>query len=329
MYKKLFDCLLLLLLFIITAIIIKNYFQPFLAIVVILILAAPVYNILSKYRVLNKKIAALISIIVVNLTIFVFAVYSGNFILVKIRELLVSVCNSAGTQQFDKNINVLNNINLNDIIKEFKMYYKDIISSDIIRKGAVYTTDSIFSYFVANICAYFILTDKDELAYSIEYFIDKKRLLLIKKNFEDVKKMLKIEITLVIVTTLQIILGFLILEIDNAVFLGILCGILDILPYVGTVLIFLPLIVYKIYTKKYIIAAGLISLYILLQFNRQVMETKFMSTKLKVHPLMILLSLYVGGKIFGIIGLILAPIYVLVVREILFTEALKENMKKL
>jgi predicted PurR-regulated permease PerM len=147
----------------------------------------------------------------------------------------------------EKNINVLNYINLNDIIKEFKMYYKDILSSNILWKGAEFTTDIIFSYFVANISAYFILVDKDDFKNSIQYFINKNKLELINKNFEDIKKMLKVEITLVIATTLQTVFGFLILEIDNAVFLGMLCGILDILPYVGTVLVFLPLVIYKIY----------------------------------------------------------------------------------
>lgn len=323
MYKKLINCLLLLLLFIITAILIKNYFQPLLSIVLLIVLAAPIFNLIDKYKIFNRKIAALISIVLVNLIIFIFIVYSGNFLLTKVRELLINVYITAGTQHAGENINVLNYINLNDIIKEFKMYYKDILSSNILWKGAEYTTDIIFSYFVANISAYFILVDKDDLADSIQYFINRNKLELINKNFEDVKKMLKVEITLVIATTLQNVFGFLILEIDNAVFLGVLCGILDILPYVGTVLVFLPLVIYKIYLKQYVIAVGLVFLYVLLQFSRQLMETKFMSNKLNIHPLMILLSLYIGGKIFGIIGLILAPIYVLIVKEILFAEVKK------
>lgn len=313
-----------LLLFILSAVIIKNYFQPFLAIVLLIILAAPINNILKKYKIFSRKVSALISIILVNLLFFIFILYSGNFLLIIIKNLFASISNIESMQQMGKSLNVLNNINLNDIIKELKIYYKDILSSDIIRKGAAYTTDSIFSYFVANISTYFILADKDELLESIEFFIEKNKLLLIRKNFSDIKKMLKIEIMLVIATTFQTVFGFLILEIESAVFLGMLCGILDILPYVGTVLVFLPLVVYKIYERHYIIAVGLIFLYILLQFNRQFMETKFMSAKLKVHPLMILLSIYIGGKIFGIIGLILAPIYVLIARQILITEIGKQ-----
>ena len=49
------------------------------------------------------------------------------------------------------------------------------------------------------------------------------------------------------------------------------------------------------------------------------METKFMSTKLQIHPLLLLLSIYIGGKVFGIVGLLMAPIYVLAVREIILS----------
>ena len=142
---------------------------------------------------------------------------------------------------------------------------------------------------------------------------------IITKKIIEIKKMLSIEISLMLITTILTILGFIILEVKNAVFLGTLCGILDILPYVGTVLIFLPLIIFTIYNKKYIIALGLILLYILLQFNRQVMEAKFMSSKLNVHPLIMLMALYIGGKVFGLIGIIIGPIYVLIAKEIIIS----------
>ncbi|MCS4456190.1 hypothetical protein JQ038_04745 [Clostridium botulinum] len=45
---------------------------------------------------------------------------------------------------------------------------------------------------------------------------------------------------LVIFTTLQTIIGLKILNINNYLMLGVLCGILDILPYIGTVVIFYP-----------------------------------------------------------------------------------------
>ncbi|CDI49364.1 permease [Clostridium tetani 12124569] len=106
------------------------------------------------------------------------------------------------------------------------------------------------------------------------------------------------------------------LNIENAVELGMFCGFLDLFPYVGTIIVFLPLILYKILIKNYIIAFGLLCLYILLIINRNIMEAKFVSNTLKVHPIVIISSFYIGFKTFGILGIIIAPLYVLICKSI-------------
>lgn len=136
-----------------------------------------------------------------------------------------------------------------------------------------------------------------------------------KKN--NLRQVIKIELILVCVTTTIIITGFSILHIPSG-FLGILCGILDILPYVGTIIVFIPIIIYNIVVKKYLIVIGMISLYILSQLIREILELKFLSSKLEIHPLAIMLSIYIGAEIFGFIGILVGPIYCLVAKDILY-----------
>ena len=95
-------------------------------------------------------------------------------------------------------------------------------------------------------------------------------------------------------------------------------GILDILPYVGTIIVFIPIIIYNIVVKKYLIVIGMISLYILSQLIREILELKFLSSKLEIHPLAIMLSIYIGAEIFGVIGILVGPIYCLVAKDILY-----------
>ncbi|AGK97443.1 putative permease [Clostridium pasteurianum BC1] len=318
-YKKLINCILLLIIFIIVTVLIKNYFKPFLSIIALLIFSTPIYNFMCKYKVFNKRLNAIVTIILINLLSFIFIIYSGNFIFEKIRYLFINVFNNFTLDDLDSRIEVSKYFKIEDVIEKAKLSLFYNFYSVVIQRGAIYTTDSILSYFVSNISVYFILVDKYAIVKSAEKLITTEKLMLISKKIQDIKKMISIEAILVLLTTIQTIFGFVILEIDSAIFLGILCGALDILPYVGTILIFLPLIIYKIYLKQYIIALGLVFLYILLQFNRQIMETKFMSTKLQIHPLLLLLSIYIGGKVFGIVGLLMAPIYVLAVREIILS----------
>ena len=116
------------------------------------------------------------------------------------------------------------------------------------------------------------------------------------------------------------IIGFLILRIPNAIFLGVVCGILDILPYVGTIIVFIPIIIYNIIIKKYLLVIGLIALYLLLQIVREILELKYLSYKLDIHPLVVLLSMYIGAESFGIIGILVGPIYCLLAKDIIYEE---------
>ncbi|WP_026882300.1 AI-2E family transporter [Clostridium akagii] len=316
MYKKSAKCILLLIFFIILDLIIKEYFNPFFSIIILLLLSAPIYKVLMKYNIFNNKVNAIITIITVNVIMFFTIVCSGSILIIKIKYFISDFCNNVTIGEIDKHLPIVQYLKIDDIALKVKAYIIESLNFRIMQKGAFITTDFIISYFVGNISTYFILVDYCDIVKYIKSYISDNKVTLIKKKAIEVKNIVVIEFLLVIITTAETICGFVILEVDSAVFWGVLCGILDILPYVGTLLIFLPLVIYQIYIKKYIIAMGLIFLYILLQFNRQIMETKYMSMNLQIHPLLFLISIYIGSKVFGMIGLIVGPIYLLIAKEI-------------
>ena len=43
---------------------------------------------------------------------------------------------------------------------------------------------------------------------------------------------------------------------------------------------------------------------------------KLLSNKLNMHPLIMFISVYIGIKVFGIIGIIIGPIYSIMVKDI-------------
>ena len=130
--------------------------------------------------------------------------------------------------------------------------------------------------------------------------------------------MICVEIILVLMSTLEIIIGFCFLKVPNALMLGVFCGILDILPYVGTIIVFIPIIIYNIIMREFLYAIGLISLYFLVQIIREILEAKFLADKLEIHPLVILISIYIGIKIFGILGIVVGPMYSILAKEIIY-----------
>ena len=192
-------------------------------------------------------------------------------------------------------------------------------SGNMLKSGASITGEGILSYIIGNICVYFLITDKERFSILLGKIIPQE---ILQKAFikkENLKNVIRIELRLVIICTVIIIAGFKILGIPSSLLLGILCGILDILPYVGTIIVFIPIIIYNIIMEKYLVVIGLIALYLLSQIIREILELKYLSSKLDIHPLAIMLSIYIGAEMFGFIGILAGPIYCLLAKDIIYS----------
>jgi predicted PurR-regulated permease PerM len=281
--------------------------------VIITIICTPIYKIMVKAKIPNK-IAGALSIIVVNIIIMLVAIYLGSEIFSILKKLYST--NLEWIEKFIQDISIALNIDF----KNFKMGNSviSIINDQNIRR-AVNTGDSVLAYFIGNICTFFILIDKSKMLELISMLIPKDIVLRFGNQKENFTQMIGIEGVLVIISTMEIIIGFCILRVPNFFMIGVICGILDILPYVGTIIVFIPIIIYNIIMKNFLTAFGLICLYILVQVVREILEAKFLSDKLDIHPLVILLSIYIGVKIFGVLGILIGPMYSILAKEIIYS----------
>ncbi len=100
--------------------------------------------------------------------------------------------------------------------------------------------------------------------------------------------------------------GFLILGVRYSVFLAVLIALLDFLPVFGTGTVLFPWAVIKLLSGEWPFACGLVLLYFLTQAVRQIIQPKIMGDSMGISPLTTLLLLYVGFRLSGISGMILA-----------------------
>ncbi|OOM72304.1 pheromone autoinducer 2 transporter [Clostridium puniceum] len=312
-YKKLFSLLFSLIFAVIGTFLIKYYFEPFLSIIIMFIICTPIYKIMLKSKIPNK-IAGALSIILVNVIILLIGIYLGSEIIDIFKRV------------YSRNLEVINKF-IQDISTAINIDFKDfkigksvvsIINDQNIRKGAVSTGESILAYFIGNICTFFVLIDKKKILDLISRIFPSEIIIKFGAQKENFIQMIVIEGILVLISTLEIVVGFIILKIPNSFTLAVICGILDILPYVGTIIVFIPIIIYNIIMKNFLCAFGLICIYILVQVVREILEAKFLGDKLNIHPLVILLSIYIGVKVFGILGILVGPMYSIVAKEIIY-----------
>ncbi len=117
-------------------------------------------------------------------------------------------------------------------------------------------------------------------------------------------------------TFCELYVGLNIIGVKYSFLISTLTAAVDILPIFGIGAILLPwafvLFIFDSYKK----AIGLVVLYILMTVIRQSIEPKIVGGFLGLHPLLALFSMYVGIRLFGVIGLFLFPIAFIVAKNI-------------
>lgn len=101
-----------------------------------------------------------------------------------------------------------------------------------------------------------------------------------------------------------------------AILVGVLIGMSDALPFIGTGLVFIPWLIIDLFRGKYFAAVIYGILFILSTFIREFMEPRLMGKGLGVHPLAVIISIYAGLKIYGTAGVILGPLSGFLIWEI-------------
>ena len=125
------------------------------------------------------------------------------------------------------------------------------------------------------------------------------------------KRYFKAYLIIFLITFCELFLGFLILGIDYAFVLALLISFVDFLPVLGTPAVLIPWGVILILMKKYFAGIGILVLMSIIMVVRQVIEPKILGKNLGVHPLVTLITLYIGFELFGLFGMIFLPILVL------------------
>ena len=103
------------------------------------------------------------------------------------------------------------------------------------------------------------------------------------------------------------IIGLLILRSDYALFLGLLLAALDFLPILGPAIVFVPWGLIAVITGDYHMAIGLAVIYGVITITRQVLQPKILGAQMGAHPLASLMSIFIGFRVFGLLGLIIGP----------------------
>lgn len=111
------------------------------------------------------------------------------------------------------------------------------------------------------------------------------------------------------------VLGLWLGKIRGALLLGILAGLLDALPFIGTGIVLVPTAFWQLLSGNFR-GAGMAALsYVLCIAVRELLEPKLLGKQTGIYPVVMLLSVYGGIRLFGLWGIVLGPLYAVLLKE--------------
>ena len=194
-------------------------------------------------------------------------------------------------------------------------------------KGAFVTAASlpeILIFTLITILATFFLSkDRDRIsAVFVRHFPESwlHRILGVKKDiFNALFGYLRAALIMMAITFTELFIGLNIIGMDYALLMAFLTALIDALPVLGAGSVLIPWSLYSFVTGDIKIGISILVLYLVVLIVRQIIEPKVVGHQIGVYPLITLLAMYTGLRLIGFAGLILGPIFYLIVRNILVT----------
>lgn len=119
---------------------------------------------------------------------------------------------------------------------------------------------------------------------------------------------LRAQLKLALVSFGILLIGFLILKIPFAPLWAALIALVDAVPLLGTGTVLLPWSIVCFLQGDMFQGAGLLCIYAAALVTRTVLEPRLVGRQLGIDPLLTLLALYLGYRLWGFVGLLTAPI---------------------
>ncbi|NBJ68990.1 MULTISPECIES: sporulation integral membrane protein YtvI [Clostridia] len=119
---------------------------------------------------------------------------------------------------------------------------------------------------------------------------------------------IKAQFILVLISAFLVYIGLKILQINHAFTISLYVALVDLIPYIGSGVIFFPWMIYLFIVGDYSLTIQLAFLYGFIIIIRQLIEPKILSSSMGIHPLIALLTLFIGLQLWGVIGFIVAPV---------------------
>lgn len=178
---------------------------------------------------------------------------------------------------------------------------------------------SFLLFFVISVIASFYFTlDLDTVHGFLKSLLPEKlaaRMPAFQKGFKNfLTRYLRAYALILFLTFCELYVGFSVLELEYSFLPAALIALVDLFPVLGVGTVLLPWAGIVLLGKNYYLGFGLIILWAAVTVVRQIIEPRIVGGTLGVHPILMLIAMYIGFRFFGILGVLLSPAAVITAR---------------
>lgn len=203
------------------------------------------------------------------------------------------------------------------------------LSGSLLNLSALFGTVKDVAFSIPNVLifiialfvgAYYFTSDFDNIrAFILAQFPDKVRESthrLIEHLLHTLGRWCKAVGIMMLITFVELLIGFLLMKLDYASILAVLVAIVDALPVFGVGTVLIPWAVYCLITGAFLRALYLTLLYIVIVIVRNALEPKIVGHHIGLNPLLMLICLYLGYVTLGFIGMFVLPVLLIAVERL-------------
>lgn len=121
---------------------------------------------------------------------------------------------------------------------------------------------------------------------------------------------------LMVITFAELSLGFTFIGVENSFLVAAVIAFLDLLPIIGTGGVIIPWIIIEMLLGNLNFALKLSILYLIVTIIRNIIEPKTIGNQLGLHPLIMLICMYIGIKAFGVVGMFVFPVAAVLLKQL-------------
>lgn len=214
------------------------------------------------------------------------------------------------------------------ILSQFGTYVSDgainLIGSSLSFLSTVLIVFAAFIYF---------LIDMDKIREEIKFFFKKrsKRTYNYIKTLDiEMKKYLNGLVQIILITLVEYTLVYTIIGHPNAILLGFLAAIANLIPYFGGIVVNIIAAITAFVVSPGLLVRTIIAFGVLSSVDSYVINPTVYGKTNSIHPLITIIALFAGGILFGILGVFISfPLAIIIVTTYkYYKDDITRNIKK-